>query len=105
MDVARIALDQFPAIAYPPTGGKFEPARTVIVNDMVQVWVLDATSSEPKMVFEGQALSLEGNFIAGFEVLTPDGVVKSNRAGGCGCGNKLKYFDPYGGATRQSVRM
>ena len=105
MDVARILLDQFPAIAYSPTGGKYEPARTVVVNDRVQIWFIPSGSTaEPEIVYEGDALSFEGNIIAGFDILTPDGPVRSVRAGGCGCGNKLKSFDPYGGATRTVVR-
>jgi hypothetical protein len=104
MDVARILLDQFPAIAYSPTGGKYEPARVVVVNDRVQIWVIRNGTSDPEIAYEADALSMEGNLIAGFDVLTPDGTVKSIRAGGCGCGNKLKSFDPYGGATRTVER-
>lgn len=97
---ARIELDLFPAIARTPSGGRYEPARVVVYNGIVQVWVVRRGSNVPEVAYEANELSLEGNRLAGYAVLTDDGVVNAVRTGGCGCGSPLKSFDPYSGAAR-----
>lgn len=103
MAVVSIVLDHFPAIAYTPDGGKYEPSRVVVVDGKVQVWFI-RNNGEPEVVYESSELSMSGNRLAGFDIQTPDGIVKAIRAGGCGCGSKLKSFDPYDGATRTVER-
>jgi len=103
MATALIQLDHFPAIAATPTGGRYEPARVVMHDGLVRVWHASGTTG-PHVVYEAQALSLEGNRLAGFVIQTPDGPVRANTAPGCGCGNALKSFDPYNGATRRVDR-
>lgn len=108
MDVVRVALDMFPALANLPTGGRHEPSRVVIANDRVQVWIVrrdGGGTTEPEVAFESDALSVEGNRIAGYNILTPDGNILAVRAGGCGCGSKLKTFDPFAGATRTFAKI
>lgn len=105
MAVALIVLDAFPVIAYTPDGGKYEPARVVVYNDTVQVWAIPMGTAEPVVVSEGPALSVEGNRLAGFSILSSDGTYKAIKTGGCGCGSKLKTFDPYNGATRKVERL
>lgn len=102
---ALILLDHFPAIATTPDGGKYEPARVVVYNGIVQVWVMRQGVPDPVVAYEREYLSVEGNRLAGFNILTSDGTVRSVRAGGCGCGSPLKRFDPYGGATRKVERL
>lgn len=100
MEFAEIALDQFPVIAYTPDGARYEPARIVVVNGRVQVWFVPNGFAEPEVAFEREVLSIEGNRLAGHAILTADGEVRANSAGGCGCGSRLRSFDPYAGATR-----
>lgn len=104
MATAHIQLDHFPAVVETPDGGKYNLARVTVADGTVKVWALPTNTSGPTVVFERQSLSVEGNRIAGFNILTPDGVVRSTKARGCGCGNPLKSFDPYDGATRVAVR-
>lgn len=103
MTVAHILLDHFPAVVETPDGAKFQLARVTVYDGKVQVWALPKTTSAPTVVYERTALSIEGTRIAGFSILTPDGVVTSGKARGCGCGSPLKSFDPYNGATRMRV--
>jgi hypothetical protein len=105
MTEALILLDAFPTIGYTPDGGRYEPARTVVYNDIVQVWTVPMGTADPVVVYEAPALSVTGNRLAGFEILTPDGIVRAINAGGCGCGSKLKTFDPFLGATRKIQRL
>lgn len=103
MATAAIVLDHFPAIAHLPDGRRIDLARTVVWNNRVVVWYLPTNTSEPAVAFEADAVSASGTRVSGFEILTPDGVVRSAKARGCGCGNRLKSFDPYAGATRMAV--
>ena len=103
MTVAHILLDHYPAVAETPDGAKYNLARVTVYDGKVQVWALPTTMSGPTVMFERSALSVEGTRISGFSILTPDGVVRTTKARGCGCGNPLKSFDPYNGATRVRV--
>lgn len=105
MATAQIVLDHFPAIARTPDGRKYDLARVVVWNDRVVVWVLPNNTSQPVVAYEAAALSASGTRISGFSILTADGEVRSEKARGCGCGNRLKTFDPYAGATRMSVSV
>lgn len=105
MAEALILLDAFPVIAYTPDGGRYEPARVVVFNDKVQVWVVPMGAPGPQVIFESAAMSVSGTRLAGFTIQTPDGDVRTARTSGCGCGSPLKRFDPYEGATRKVKRL
>ena len=103
MAIAHILLDHYPAVVETPDGAKYNLARVTVYDGLVKVWALPTRTSAPTVVFEKSALSVDGTRISGFNILTPDGVLRSTKARGCGCGNPLKSFDPYNGATRVRV--
>lgn len=93
----RVALDMFPANIYTPNGGRYDPSRVVIADDVVKVYLASGAGIET--VYAAPVLSTEGNRMAGYSIQTPDGEVKALSAGGCGCGNPLRSFDPHSGVT------
>lgn len=98
MTDVSIELDFFPANVYTPEGSRFESVRLILADGYVQVY--GATAAGIVKVYERPYQSWEGNRIAGYSILTSEGNVVGNPAGGCGCGSPLRSFDPFSGMRR-----
>lgn len=93
-----ITLDLFPALVATPYGARYDQARVIIAND--ELMILIAGAGGVTEVYRKPVASFEGNRIAGYSILTADGRFIANSAGGCGCGNILKSYNPFEGMTR-----
>ena len=99
--VVEIELDVFPARVRLSHGGTVEPVRALIAEGDLVVW--SASGGGPHEVHRSKVLSYEGGRSSGYSVLTDQGQVVVTRAGGCGCGNALKSFNPFPGRRRVAV--
>lgn len=90
-------LDVFPARVRYPHGGSVSPARAIVSDGVLRVWV--GSSGDPRVEYQREATSVEGSRILGYAVDTEDGVVTIVKDLGCPCGSRLKTFDPFDGAT------
>lgn len=101
----RISLDLFPQTVRLPTGVQFSPVRVVVVDDVVQLYRTSPNSNLIEMFWERALLSSSGSRLGGYELTTEDGPVMLSRAGGCGCGNPLKTYDPFPEARKVAASL
>lgn len=69
--------------------------RTVVTDDEVYVYVDD--HSGPSIWFTDRLEDFSGDATNGWTVETSDYTVKMKRSGGCGCGSRLKGYNPFPG--------
>ena len=58
------------------------------------VYVFTDSSYGPALLYSGVVTASEGNK-QDITITTPDGVLTSVKAGGCGCGSRLRGFKPF----------
>lgn len=102
--VVRVQLDVYPAKVTLPSGAVLNRARAIIADNRLLVYV--ANNGVPHLQFERDISSIEGSSpINGVRVLVEDGVVELRKAGGCGCGSRLKSYNPFRGQTVARVTL
>lgn len=97
MAYVTVSLDMFPVRVQIPRGGSVEPARVIVADDVLSVWT--SSTGGPSVFFTRPALSVEGSRMTGYAVGIEEGVVVATKIQGCGCGNALKSFNPFGEDT------
>ena len=95
--ITLVQLDVYPARVRLPHGGTVEPARVIVADSVLSVWI--SSTGTPRVFFTRPALSVEGSRMSGYGIQVEDGVVVVARADGCACGDTLRSFDPFGGKT------
>lgn len=94
---AFLRLDLFPATVIAPGGIKYDPARVVVTDSEVYVF-MDGNPPAPTIqehIFDFKSVSRTS-----FVVTLDDDErteLQVNRRAGCGCGNKLRGFRPFPG--------
>lgn len=99
----QIALDFFPARVTLPSGAELGPVRVYVADGRVLVYhVVDGV---PKLHFDRELLSSEGNATRGMHLQVADGSVRVVKDRGCGCGHPLKRFNPWPNERRTMVAL
>ena len=97
-----VRLDLFPASATLDTGEIYTPARVIVTDDAVHVY-MDA-SGGPAEVYTARLDDFSGRRTTGYTAVSDGGVVVTiARASGCGCGSRLKGFRPFAGVPQVST--
>lgn len=95
-----VTTDVFPAVVtfqfIPQTVTK---ARVVLTQGGT-VYVFTDSSYGPALLYSGVVTASEGSRQS-MTITTPDGVLTSEKSGGCGCGSRLRGFKPF----EQSIRV
>lgn len=97
VSTVQLVFDIFPAKVRHELTGSREPVRAILADGVLTVWK-DARSG-PEAVITAPALAYEGASASGFVVQTEAGMVVVTRSARCGCGSRLKRFDPFPGDT------
>lgn len=93
-----IRLDLFPAEVL-VSGERYTPSRCIVTDDAVHVY-MDATGG-PAEVYTARMDDFSGRRTIGYSVTTADGEeIAIARAKGCGCGSRLRGFNPFLGVPQ-----
>jgi len=96
-----VRLDLFPASATLDSGKIYVPSRVIVTDDSLYVY-MDAPGG-PAEVYSARMDDFSGRRTTGYTVVTDEGVsVALARAGGCGCGSRLRGFRPFAGVPQVS---
>ena len=98
---ALIVFDLFPAKVRYPLTGSVDPTRAIVADGSLTIW-RDGNAG-PYEAWTRPVLSYEGSHASGWAVQVEDGIVLITRSARCGCGSRLKRFDPYDGRTPVQV--
>ena len=102
MTSVAIALDVYPAKVTLPDGSEITKVRAIIADAKLKLYV--AQNGEPHLYYERDVQQIEGRSpIRGYTITIAEGEVGVRKFGGCGCGDKLKTFNPFQGMTRVRV--
>ena len=102
MTRVAIALDVYPAKVTLPDGSEINKVRAIVADGKLKLYV--AQNGEPHLYYERDAQQIEGKSpIRGYKITIADGEVGIRKFGGCGCGDKLKTYNPFQGMTRVRV--
>ncbi len=104
MPSVAIALDVYPAKVEMPDGAEMTKVRAIVADGKLQMYVTQDGS--PHLYLERDVRQIIGRSpISGFTLVTDDGEVKVRKFGGCGCGDRLKTFNPFPGLVRSRVPL
>ncbi len=93
-----VRLDLFPAEVM-VAGTRYSPSRAIVTDDAIHVY-MDATNG-PAEVFTARMDDFQGRRTIGYTVITDDGEqISVSRASGCGCGSRLRGFNPFAGTPQ-----
>lgn len=102
--VVAIALDAFPAKVTLPDGTRLTPAKVLVADDRVLVYILQ--NGEPVLYFDRELVEQIGNNVRrGVTLVVDGGQVAVEHDSDCGCGNPLKSYNPFAGERRTVVRQ
>lgn len=94
-----LRLDLFPAKVYAfneESSGNLATARVVVTNDEAFVFGDGPTGVEVK--WSGRLEDFTGDNKQGYTIVLHDGTtLQVARSGGCGCGTRLRGFQPFPG--------
>lgn len=98
---AFIRVDLFPASVIVDGVTAYEPTRAIITDDSVIVY--RDSSTGPEVAYSARLDDFSGRANIGYTALTSEGnSVQINRARGCGCGSRLRGFNPFPGVSHVS---
>jgi len=94
--------DVFPAdVQFSFGTHSYSKMRAIVTADEVIVLVEDG--NPPGVLYEGRLVDVTGNRQV-LTAITEDGTVTIARAGGCGCGSRLRGYRPFGRAVALARR-
>lgn len=100
----QISLDVYPARVTLASGAVVDRARVFIANGDLLVYIMN--NGTPTEYYKRAVISTEGSSpMSGINVQVEDGIVAVKKAGGCGCGSRLKTYNPWPGETRALVAL
>lgn len=104
MPAVQVALDLYPATVKLPDGSSLSNARTIVADGKLLVYVM--SGGMPFLHFEQAVVEIGGKQPTGwYQIQTEAGSAELRKLGGCGCGSRLKTFNPFPGRTRTRVRL
>jgi hypothetical protein len=97
-----VRTDVYPAtVAFSFGTHNYSKARAIVTADSILVLVEAGTA--PGVLYEGRLENLTFNGQTAVAT-TEDGDVTISRAGGCGCGSRLRSYRPFGRAVRMEMQ-
>ena len=99
--MVTVTFDVHPAKVTLPDGRVYTATRVLVADDRLLMYVDPANRAEdPPLMFQSDAISVEGGGYNGWSILTEEGLVDVLGEGGCGCGSRLKNWTPFAQMTR-----
>ena len=104
MPTVAIAIDVYPSKVTLPDGAEMTRVRTIVADGKLRMYV--AQNGDPFLYLERDVQEIVGKSpIRGITLVTADGDVNVKKFGGCGCGDKLKTWNPFPGMVRSRVAL
>lgn len=104
MPSVAIALDVYPAKVTLPDGAEMTKVRAIVADGKIKMFVTQ--NGEPHLYYERDVQQIEGKSpIRGVTLTTAEGEITIKKFGGCGCGDKLKTYNPFPGMIRTRVAL
>lgn len=95
----QLRADVFPAnVKFSFAKNPYNRSRAIVTADRVMVLV-DGQRT-PRLLYDGRLENVNGTSTQ-MVATTAEGEITIARAGGCGCGSRLRSFKPY----RKAIRM
>lgn len=95
MDPILVLFDIFPARVTYEDGSRVDKTRVIISEDALYVFRDDPNGpgvvADPAVML----LSFTGGPLRGIELQTKAGLIQVVRSSGCGCGSRVKYYQPF----------
>lgn len=105
-----VSLDVYPARVVLPDGAVITKVKAMIADGELILFVMQDGS--PFEYYRRKVASVQGNSpVRGYQVylIADDGgeqpVVGVTKSGGCGCGDKLKNYNPWPGTRRARAAL
>lgn len=93
-----IAVDRFPVDVIKSDGTMLHQVRLVLTQPQNGVGELKVWTAPDVLALDTSFTLADSNIGSrqmDWGIQTPQGVVAIRSSGGCGCGNRLKYWQPY----------
>ena len=97
-----VRTDVYPAnVSFSFGTHNYPKARAIVTADSILVLVEGGTSTAVLYEARMEDVTFDGRSAT---VTTEDGTVTISRAGGCGCGSRLRSYRPFGRAVRMELQ-